>query len=218
MKSFGIYQAQYNLTTLTYESVASAARVYTPDVLKIQFLTQISPSVYLYTFEYTQLDVLQELFRQYKIYPVSAEEALGIMKRYTSVVSLREDRLVKTAEDILGVSSELSDLALAKLGRLAIAKYHMDSTANFVISDSLSDVVKALIVVGTAATTDELTNKQRERINKLMEDMREVYGDLNTCLMKSEKYISEVKSTMEPYATLKKRMTSCETPEEVWKI
>jgi len=224
MKQFGFFQATYDLASMTYQSLNSLSKIYKPEELAIAHICPIRPATALYSFQSMSAPILQEVFRKYQIYPVTSDEALGILRRYLSLTRpstpdpLRPDRVLPTAEEILGVTTDLPDIEVAKAGRLALERYHLDSSMNFVVSDSLAGVIKALVVVGSMLTNDEITDEQKERVRNLVQNMQEVYGSFDMCLSKSEQYVEDIKATMNAYVSLKKNLFTCQTVEDVWQI
>lgn len=209
---YGIYKNSYNIASMSYEMLPDVARKLFPKV-NVRHIKSLDVFLDIFKFEsITEYDI-DSIFKKFNIYPLVVDEVLGFMKRNFEV----DPENPITPEQIIGETGTLPDLYQQKYARVAWERFHMDSSSRFIVGDSFSELLKAIIIVGYSTIGNILTEDQKSKVQTSLDRLVEIYGDVDYCVDKLDEYSLGLLQMMSNYKTIKTQVLAAETSEDIWK-
>lgn len=167
----------------------------------------------IFKFEAENIKDIDFIFRKFNIYPLNADEVLGFIKKdYNS-----EENNDKTAEEFYNITGTLPELIQHKYAKIAHEKFSMDSTSRFIVGDSFSEILKAIIIIGSVINGYELSETQKTDIQTCLNRLIDIYGDVDYCINKLKEYSAGLLNTMTDYKTIKTQVLTANTIDDIWK-
>jgi hypothetical protein len=208
---YGIYKNSYNIASMSYEMLPDVARRLFQTV-SVKHILSLEPFLDIFKFESNNDYDIDKIFKKFNIYPLNVDEVLGFMKHEYS----KDPENALVAEQILGATGTLPDLYQEKYARIAWERFHMDSTSKFIVGDSFSEILKAIIIVGYSTIGNELTEEQKSKVQSSLDRLVEIYGDVDYCIDKLDEYSAGLLSMMTHYKSVKNQVLIAEVSEDIW--
>ncbi len=211
---YGIYKNSYNIASMSYEMLPDVARRLFQSV-NVKHILSLEPFLDIFKFESNNDYDVDKIFKKFNIYPLNVDEVLGFMKREYEKNMDPENPMV--AEQILGATGTLPDLYQQKYARIAWERFHMDSTSKFIVGDSFSEILKAIVIVGYSTIGNELTEEQKTKVQNSLDRLVEIYGDVDYCIDKLDEYSAGLLDMMSHYKSVKNQVLIAETTKDIWR-
>lgn len=198
-----------NSTTGTYELLTEQIKKLFK-TLSANMIKFLGDYTFIYKIQSMNVEEIDLVFRKFNIYPLTVDEVLGFIKR-----DYNDENI--TPEEFLGETGLLPDIIQHKYAKIAWERFKMDSTSRFIIGDSFSELLKAIIIIGSTITGYELTEEQKTNIQLSINRLIDIYGDVDYCINKLNEYSAGLLNTMTDYKTIKTQVLTANTIDDIWK-